>query len=63
MSECVTWAIICSHNKVYIGGALLFALGGYSKLKSCLSPSVLLLSWKNVAIFLELLWGNYRIPF
>lgn len=64
MSECVTWGITCSHNKVCIGGAPHFELGGYSKYSACLTPSVWLLSWKNVAIFLKLLlWGNSRVLF
>lgn len=59
---CVTWGITCSHNKVCIGGASHFELGGDSKYNACLTPSVLLLSWKNVAIFLKLLlWGNSRV--
>lgn len=50
--EYVTWGIACLHNKVCIGGAPHFALGDYSKYNACLTPSVLLLSWKNEAIIL-----------
>lgn len=53
------------HNKVCVRDASHLGLGDRSKYNHAyLAPSVLLLSWKSAAEFLELLlWGNSRVSF
>lgn len=65
MAEWGIWGSSYLHNEGCIGDAPCFGLGEYSKYNhTCLTPSVLLLSCKNVALFLELLlWENSRVSF